>query len=473
MSAQNCQARLLFKNFTITIDYAYQWNENSFISGYGTFINKAQVNGTWGHKPLKLNFTKRELSCPNLLSETKTKAIDGWAHKQIDLPIVRDFGMGYPYPAFGQGTGQEYSANYYVDQRYPNETGYTPEAVPLIDKLRTRQAVLPRINTAYQPFYFLEESGFPPNLDQEHFALTPDTAVFDTKETYKAWLQTWLASTRSPVYFPGAPNDPEPTANPRKVPTLFPNKAAWLAFRDSAGGQGNSLCGGNAQCGIDFKLVHDPLMVLNASTLRSFIGSDGGYSNEGTAITQQNPLVELSYMDLFSKPASENAYVGYTRTPQKNNDDKYKIDAYGNILFNEWVNNPANDSKAQYLKNLVGKWNTTTDELKGFPFFNKNQKICAQFREYVKNIPLPQKWTLYPVLGGNFSWEQQSPKFATFLFGNDAGWNKIWDTVFTETGNTLIWQMTGNSSQSDSGFNYSYQADFSISCTVTWTWTDL
>ena len=113
MNAQNCQARLLFKNFALTCEY-YWFTEVVQINGEGVppQIISLTADGTWGHKALKLDFTKRELSCPILLAQAKTKATDGWAHKEIDAPIVRDFSMGYPYPAFGQGEGKEYSAKY-------------------------------------------------------------------------------------------------------------------------------------------------------------------------------------------------------------------------------------------------------------------------------------------------------------------------------------------------------------------------
>ena len=474
MSAQNCQARLLFKDFTLTCEY--YWFEESIFEFGGGIPNRIEsftANGTWGHKALKLDFTKRELSCPSLLSQAKTSATDGWAHKQIDAPIVRDFSMGFPYPAFGQGEGQEYSADYYVDQRYPNETGYIPEAVPLIDRIRTRQPLVPILTQAWLsgPYYFLDDSGFPPNLNQDYYALTPNTAVFESKDAYKAWLQTWLEGTRSPVYFPGAPNDPEPTANPRTVATLFPTKAAWLTFRDSAGGRGNGLCGGNAQCGVQFFLVNDPGAVVN---LESSV--TGGFfpDRTGTAISRAFPVDFFRFTD---NSLINHDMRGIFRELILDVEGKTKVSASGLPEFGPWKvypDAPSGLADVQQLQNYMGRLEPLGPGAgisltgSGFPFFNKNQKACSQFSETVAAIDLPQKWTLDPKPAFLLPVENATPDFEQLNI-TTAGWDGLHETVFEKLANEVSW--TTSASAQESGGGYTNQ--FAMRCKIKITWTDV
>jgi len=459
MSAQNCQARLLFSNFTLTLDYYWHEESTQTFEGGQSLHFELTGEGTWTSKPPKLDFTKRELSCQKFLIPARVKATDGWAHKQIDVPIVRDFSMGYPYPAFGQGEGQEYSAEYYVGQRYPNETGYTPEAVPLMDKIRERQPLAPILTQAWLtgPYYFLEESGFPPNLDQEHYALTPDTAVFDSKEAYKAWLQTWLAGTRSPVYFPGAPNDPNSTASP----TLFPNKTDWLAFRDGAGGRGNGLCGGNAQCGVDFKLVRDEIAVI---TLTSLAESSGFPPSTGTAISKEWPV------SLFQFGAKNTS--GAFREIATDDDDKIKVSANGLPQFGPWKDAPDLPvGLAQYLLGYMGSISSSELDAisgSGFPFFNKKQKGCAQFAEAISGIDIAKTWTLEPKRAIELPWEEATPDFFPWNIGT-ADWDGTHDVFFAQAPGELSWTTSASSETGDS----TNGAKFSMSCKLTITWTDL
>lgn len=463
MSAQNCQGRLLFSDFTVTLDY--YWHEEST----DTYPNDITIHlevtgeGTWTSKPPKLDFTKRELSCRKFLYPSRAKATDGWAHKQIDAPIVRDFSMGYPYPAFGQGEGPAYSADYYVNQLYPNETEYTPEAVPLIDKIRARQQFVPILTQAWLtgPYYFLEGSGFPPNLDQEHFALTPNVAVFDSKDAYKAWLQTWIEGTRSPVYFPGAPNDPEPTANPRTVATLFPTKAAWLTFRDSAGGPGNGLCGGNAQCGVEFKLVRDESAVI---TLTSKAAVTGFPEETGTAIAKAWPL------RLFQFGAKDT--VGAFREVATDDDDKIKVSANGVPQFGPWKDSPdLPEGLVQRLAGYMGSIrNDRIDVIQGsgFPFFNKKQKGCAQFADAISALDISKTWTLDFTPSIELPWEEATGHFFPWEIGT-AGWDGIPDVVFAQEPGELSWTASA-SAETGSAQN---GVKFSMYCKLTITWRDL
>lgn len=467
MTAQNCQARLLFENFAITV--YYKWESNYAVTyNDGSESNSFLAEGTWKHNPLKLDFTKRELSCPALLAHAKASATNGWAHKQIDTPIVRDFSMGYPYPAFNEGIGYEYPSEYYVDQIPHGD-------VPLIDKLLVRQPVGPIQSSASVPFYFKNEDGRPPNLPGI-YALMPDETLFETKEDYQKWLDKWLNKTASPVYFPNAPNDPEYAIPPiplenRKIPTLFPTKTEWLNFRNKAGGHGQSLCGGNAQCGVKFSLVNDPEHVINCSSSSTIILEDQPPEHtSGTAVVRSIPVFDLSYMDFFSKV--EGAGIGYTRTAKKDEFDKILVDRFGNMLFDDWVNDPPTNDHAQYLRVLMGVWQPGGG-LVGFPFFNKNQKICSQFREYVKDIPLPKVWTLLVTLADRepgLPYEDATENFSTWAaFSGSRGWDRKYYTTFEETDTSLTWS-TEASSSFDDGME---KGDFSMSCTVTWTWTDL
>lgn len=456
----------MFKNFTVTVYYKWASNYNSF-GDNGSIVSSFLAEGTWGHLPPKLNFTKRELSCPNFLGRAKQLSSTGWAHKQIDTPIVRDFSMGYPYPAFGEGIGYNYPSSYYVDQTAGGD-------VPLIDKLLIRQPVKPIQGSAGIPFYYKNKDGTVPNLP-ENFALNPDETIFENKKDYQEWLDGWLNKTASPVYYPNAPNDPEyaipqKPLSERKIPTLFATKNDWLMFRNKAGGHGRSLCGGHAQCGVQFSLVNDPDQIINCSSSRTdTIKGQPPQSISGTAVVKQIPVVLLNYIDFFSKPGG--AGIGYTRSAKKNESGKILIDKFGNINFEDWVNNfPTDEYHYQELRQFMGGWNPNNDELIGFPFFNKKQKICSQFLEYVKTIPLPQVWTLLPTnadRGDGLPYEDATQDF--FPETDAWGWDRKHDTTFEETDTSLSWSAEAISSQSYEGFN----GNFEMKCTVKWEWEDL
>jgi hypothetical protein len=230
MSAQNCQARALFKTCKITIDYNYEVieiNPNAPDLNFDiTFKGKYESD-------LFCNFTKREISCANLLNHKKQKLQNqniGWAHKGLDSKIVRDFSAGYPFPTAGTGIGYAYPTEYYASQKYPNQQGYKKESIPLIEKIRNRQEFIPLYNgrDVYNnpnngfnlphylgPFYYKIEDpadplfGYPPNfpdvLEENQWVLFNNKTVFESKDKYSKWLNLYLSELKSPIYFFSTP----------------------------------------------------------------------------------------------------------------------------------------------------------------------------------------------------------------------------------------------------------------------------
>jgi hypothetical protein len=264
MGAQACHGRLMFSKFELQLEYHwnavldYVWSNDGHGNPQWASVTDL-FNGTWGHKVPKLDFTKRQLNCANLMADAKAKAVDGWVHKSFDEPVARDFGPKYPFPPPGsEGWGyfaQNLAENYVeTEQSGPNElplinyyalqpdtyyrTDTKGEPVPLFNKLRVRQGLFPLINSFivdysfnnanygfFTPiFYYLVETisdpyfGYPPNwpTDTEQpapdgvflYLLTPNKAVCENQNEYQRWLATNLSGFKAPIYFPGAPNDP-------------------------------------------------------------------------------------------------------------------------------------------------------------------------------------------------------------------------------------------------------------------------
>jgi hypothetical protein len=270
-------------------------------------------------------------------------------------------------------------------------------------------------------------------------------------------LQTWLAGTRSPVYFPGAPNDPDFTADK----TLFPNKTDWLAFRDGAGGRGNSLCGGNAQCGVEFKLVRDESAVV---TLTSLAEVPGLPPAAGTAISKVWPV------SLFRFGAKDTS--GAFREIATDDDEKIKVSANGLPQFGPWKDAPDLPvGLAQYLAGYMGTLNTPdTGPISGsgFPFFNENQKACAQFTEGISGIDISKTWTLEPKRAADLPWEEATPDFFPWNIGT-AGWDGTHDVIFSQAPGELSWTTSAFSEIGTAQDG----AKFSMRCKLTISWTDL
>jgi len=404
MNAQNCEARLKFKSFKVKIPYEVKQTLHNYF-----YDVTETITGTW-EIDLFTDFTKRELACPNLLFLKKRQLEQdgiGWAHKALDAPIMRDFSMGYPFPAWREGEGYEYPAEYYANQKYPNQTTpnpnpnlppvpVPPEPVPLLDNLRKRQSLIPIINSASGdgPFYYKVEDeedplyGYPPNWpkvidfvsDEEVFKyiLSPDQTVFSSKKDYTKWLATWLDGLKTPVYYPGAPNDPEPDANPRTIKTLFNTKKAWMDFLNGAGGRG-TICGGNAQCGFVYKIPNRPSGELPPSL--TYTGTASGAGTGGTTVTWGETIKRQPTTLAFSRfpfRTSEEEVIQdqYYRPP--------KIDAIGNLKYKTWQkwNSPYPDNFSAYQT-----LETVFYSHYFFQYFNANQPGCRQFRETYKNIP--------------------------------------------------------------------------------------
>jgi len=432
MQAQNCQGRALFKTFKIKVDYNF---ELKFEFNSDFFQEKAteSLSGTW-EQELFVDFTKREISCPELLA--KRKGIlkshgQGWAHKTLDKAVVRDFSAGYPFPSKNSGVGYEYPAEYYANQKYPNNTTPNPnpdeppippppEPVPLLDKLRSRQPFIPLVNnqtgifsfdnanTFTTPFYYkiddLEDplNGYPPNWIKDEqgnfvFALTPDNVIFDSKDAYTAWLATHLIGLKTPVFYPGAPNDPEPDANPRNIKTLFDTKEAWMNFLNGAGGKGIN-CGGQAQCGVKYETVSSNELNFGELTYTYTYNSSNGDS-VGTAKYRLQP--SDIYLNALNNPV---------RVSKKTTDilSQIKIDKNGNFNFDNWQNFSTVDVFSSVYQNGI-------DYFKEYflnEFFNKNQKGCENLKTALSKIPTgnTEKYPLY-----NLSWVPFFDNFENFL----------------------------------------------------------
>jgi len=460
MSAQNCQARLLFSNFSVKIDYGFSCEYNA-----SPYVLKESLTGIW-QQDLFVNFTKRELSCPSLLLYKKGKLYQqkkGWAHKKIDSPIVRNMNAGYPFPAFNSGIGYNYPASYFADQKYPNQEGYTQESVPLFENFRTRQEFIPLFNNQDSsvgrngPFYYKITdpadplNGHPPNwlknLDDPEkkyiFALTPNNTVFDTKEDYTNWLATFLENLNSPVYYPGAPNDPKPDVTPRKIPTLFKNKSDWMNFLNNAGGKGVA-CGGVAQCGVDYRLYN----TQEQGTLgySGSIAETEGDAIEGTAIYKDIPTI-LSFVS------------GLGRIGKTNDDLLTEIDKNGNITFQT----TASDSDVYQNISI------------GFAkFFNKKQKGCIQFKNALKKNSdfINSYYNLTDIqLTDSRNFYDKSENFEdvfgfAYQFCGAAGVvQEFKTTLSSETDNMLRFERSGNFQQDEIKVN--------LLIRYTLEWTDL
>lgn len=404
MSAQNCQARLLFKSFKveISVDYTATYQTANDLPNAINYTIEDNYTGTYKARDPFTAFTKRELSCPKLLAAKKaTLGEVGWVHKNLDTAIRRDFSTGYPFPAINAGQGYAPPPAYYANQPYDVD-----EAVPLIDQLRSRQPFIPIVNNSpvTGPYYFKDgDTGIPPNLDSERFVLNPDTTVFESQDDYQKWLAKYLP-TATPVYFPKAPNDPEPDANPRTVNTLFDTKAAWTSFLKDAGGRGIN-CGGQAQCGINLHIANVPNYedYIQCSTTTKYTGPDAPPDTGGTAIMAYPPAF-LTHFVYDPKTDNVTTYGrGYDKV-----DDKIQVDAVGNIKFLPWhvhppaIPNPPPDPPDPVPPVYQVLWQIVRDNF-FYQFFNNKQKGCKQLEAAVSKIlkddPDPRTFSLLPSFG--------------------------------------------------------------------------
>ncbi|MCX8511868.1 MAG: hypothetical protein ORN83_08910 [Chthoniobacteraceae bacterium] len=521
----------MFSEFELTIDYKYSAEYNAVwgiapggegdppVELWATFND--DYDGTWGHKVPKLDFTKRELSCSNVLFYAYQAATDGWAHKTFDFPVMRDFSADYPFATNGATEGYAYYAsqkigdfepkvgkpnqlplvNYYALQKYANQTTENPdpegepipvppEPVPQLNKLRKRQPIIPLLNNVADngdsfflyndyypigPFYYLiTESGnplkgyppnwptideLPPNKDSEfYFTLNPNKAIFESRDEYQEWLALQLGNTSSPIYFPGAPNDPMlfdydslvesdqekqqfvawRAAQTKAPKTLFSTEKKWMDFLNSrlSLDKRKVPCGGYQQCGIEMALVNDPEKVINCSSKAYFQEAEGGPTPpekpwEGTAKIKQIPVT------------LPGAYAA-TRFLKSNDvypfQSPYDISNTGNLVFNgNWTNDvkPVDKNKPQINAGF---------SFARMPYVNATQKGCQQFLKAVTDLGFAIEWTVlsgalfigHPDIYSDIEgWPPGHADYSTMV--DDKIWFEKVPATFTQSENTLTW----------------------------------
>ena len=375
MSAQNCQARLLFKKFEVEVTLNYK---GKIVNG-DVYTIEDNYNGTWKAPNPFTDFTKRELSCPKLLAAKKATLTQGWVHKNIDAAIRRDFSTGYPFPAINAGQGYAPPPDYYANQPY-----HVAEAVPLIDQLRSRQPFIPIINSwgygsSNGPFYFKDEDGKPPNLNATSLELTPNETIFESQDDYQKWLTKYLPAA-TPVYYPGAPNDTG------TAPFLFATKTAWTDFLKDAGGRGIT-CGGQAQCGINLNLANaiNNVDYIQCTTSTTY-ADDPSQNTQGTAIINTNPSIFSPYKlsNKVNPITYEGYYDTYTRSIKRSGDLR-QVDGLGNFLYNDWEKFPP-DPIPNPLPKIDSFLFDIYKEYFLFEYFNNKQKGCGQLIEAISKI---------------------------------------------------------------------------------------
>lgn len=466
MNAQNCQGRLLFKKFKVEVSLDYK--ATMITSDRRIEDNYA---GTWKAGEIFTDFTKRELSCQKLLAAKKATLLEGWAHKNIDTAIRRDFSAGYPFPRIGHGQGYAPPPEYYADQPYFEGNPPEPiaEAVPLIDQLRSRQPFIPLLNNLpiAGPYYFIdEETDIPPNLDKEKYVLTPENeTVFQSQDDYQKWLAQYLPAAM-PVYFPKAPNDPEPEADPRTVRTLFETKEKWTDFLKIAGGRGIN-CGGQAQCGINFNLgnFRNSTDYIQCSTSTTYTGPDAPDNTSGTAIITVNPSVfsGRKISDVYT-PEGGLYFDTYGRSIKKS-DTLKQVDKFGNFLFNDWEKFPPTPlpDPLPILDQFLYEF---YDRFFLFEYFNNKQKGCGQLIDAISKIYKDEDvmpYQLYfPYLTG---FEEMSEFFVPFAAGFILQPFDFITTITASEGHLIA---TSTASKNDDGPFVQRSASSTITYTITY-----
>jgi hypothetical protein len=458
MNAQNCQGRLLFKKFKVEVSLDYK-------ATMTTSDRRIEDNyaGTWKAGEIFTDFTKRELSCPKLLAAKKATLAEGWAHKNIDTAIRRDFSAGYPFPSMGQGQGYAPPPEYYADQPYD-----VAEAVPLIDQLRSRQPFIPLLNNLpiTGPYYFKDkETDIPPNLDKEQFVLSPNETIFESQDDYQNWLAQYLPAAM-PVYFPKAPNDPEPEADPRTVPTLFETKKKWTDFLKIAGGRGIN-CGGQAQCGINFNLTNPQNSTdhIQCSTSTTYSVPGAPDNTSGTAIIYGNPSVfsGRKISDVYT-PDGGLYYDTYGRSIKKS-DTLKQVDKFGNFLFNDWEKFPPTPLPDplpipdQFLYQFY-------DQFFLFEYFNNKQKGCGQLIDAISKIYKGKDVMPYQLY---FPYQTGFEEMSEFFVPFAAGFMLYpFDFKTTITANDGLLIATSTASKSYDGPFLQRSAESTITYTITY-----
>jgi hypothetical protein len=539
MRSQSCHGRLLFKSFNIKIEYEWSAEDRhawaNGPSGLLFVTLKDNYSGTWGHKVVKTDFNKRELSCSNWMQKAKQDAVDGWAHKSFDVPVMRDFTADYPLPVKGASEGYVYFAgikastfapdkgapnqlplvNYFALQKYPNQTTpnpdpegepipVPPEPVPLLEKLRKRQPVLPILNSllegtygyyaeSFAPYYYLvtEPSddprfGYPPNWRTLYdeplpdapflFLLTPNQPVFETRNEYQAWLADNLGTTKSQIFFPGAPNDPmlwtygtlvdsdkskadfiSWRSDQDNAPdTLFATKQEWMDFFNARQQINNVPCGGISQCGASWNLVNDPEQVIECKSSAEYETVPDGPQPppgpyEGTAKIKVPIGISITGFGPWRQ---------YQAQPDGS---LISISKRGNLIYGPWqpsdVTLPPTSNAIQWVEY----------SLSNLPFFNKNQNGCNAYRKSVQETGFPIKWyfrdlevpiDLFEDIVG---W----PPALAGVGNQGSDWLQNVPATFTETDGSLTWEAQAN--HSDIGTNYTFTGSVKIKVTIEWT----
>jgi len=552
VSSQSCHGRLLFKSFELKIDFSWSAEQKQpytyTLSGPLFVTNKDNYSGTWGHKAVKIDFNKRELSCYNWMLKAKEDAVNGWAHKSFDAPVMRDFTADYPLPVKGASEGYVYFAgikastfvpdegapnqlplvNYFALQKYPNQTTpnpdpegqptpVPPEPVPLLEKLRKRQPVLPILNSlldgaygyyaeSFAPYYYLitEPSddprfGYPPNWRTLYdeplpdapflFLLTPNQPVFETRNEYQAWLADNLGTTKSPIYFPGAPNDPmlwnygalvdsdesmadfiSWRAEQDNAPdTLFPTKKKWMDFFNARKQNYNAPCGGISQCGATWNLVNDPEQVIDCSSSVEYDANPGGYTPPNDSGTAKIKIpFGLAFADQYP---NLRGHGPWRETQSQPDGSLTPISATGNLVYGPWK-----DSKIPISDDNIIQWINYDYAFPNVPFFNKSQKGCNAYRKAVQDTGFPIKWSFANIFPGFPEYNNifsdivgLPPGQAGEGFNAPGGsiWTQDVPITFTEADGELTWEAQGNHNESE--LNYTFTGSFSIKISIKWT----
>jgi len=531
----------MFSKFELQLEYHwnavldYVWSNDG--SGSPQWASVTDLyNGTWGHKVPKLDFTKRQLNCANFMADAKAKAVDGWVHKSFDEPVIRDFGSKYPFPPPGsEGWGyfaQNLAENYVAtEQSGPNElplinyyalqpdtyyrTDTKTEPVPLFNKLRVRQKLFPLINSFiidysynnvndgfFTPiFYYLVETksdpyfGYPPNwpTDTEEpapdgvflYLLTPNKAVFENQNEYQRWLATNLSGFKTPIYFPGAPNDPmlwnydkivktdsDKTeflswrANQKNAPeTFFATEKKWTDFLAARLQNNQTPCGGRQQCGVAMSLVNADDMVINCTSTATFTASPDGPPAPPKPWEGTSKIKVLSFSPGLPLLMGLGPYRDFVKLPPGL--PYRKVKATGNDIFEPWQASPTINKLP-----LIGGYQWIYYSLLNLPFFNENQKECQRYVNQLEKIGFPINWYLrwYPPDVSDFS------DIEGWLPGNaDTGnmpiQNKYPVPIFlhtkNESGGILVWDAIGQLYE-EKGEKYKFKVEGGVKLTITY-----